>query len=99
MLKTLSFLASPLFLTLGNVQHSSNPGKGRNFSEGYPAVFQPFLGQKGKKSLAHPSLPAHVRNAVLAAALFPEFLKELAALAQEHSIVCYKILGDFEDYY
>jgi hypothetical protein len=34
---------------------------------------------------------------MLAAALFPEFLKELAALAQEHSILCYKILGDFED--
>ncbi|XP_010211406.1 PREDICTED: protein FAM160A1 [Tinamus guttatus] len=33
------------------------------------------------------------------AALFPEFLKELAALAQEHSILCYKILGDLEDYY
>ncbi|NXX47097.1 F16A1 protein, partial [Tricholaema leucomelas] len=91
--------AAEELLSEGNVQHSSNPGKGRNFSEGYPAVFQPFLGQKGKKSLTHPSLPAHVRNAVLAAALFPEFLKELAALAQEHSIVCYKILGDFEDYY
>ncbi|NXR09483.1 F16A1 protein, partial [Semnornis frantzii] len=91
--------AAEELLSKGNVQHSSNPGKGRNLFEGYPAVFQPFLGQKGKKSLAHPSLPAHVKNAVLAAALFPEFLKELAALAQEHSILCYKILGDFEDYY
>uniref|UniRef100_A0A8B9Z9K0 Family with sequence similarity 160 member A1 n=1 Tax=Buteo japonicus TaxID=224669 RepID=A0A8B9Z9K0_9AVES len=91
--------AAEELLTKGHVQHNSNVGKGRNLSEAYPAVLQPFLGQKGKKGLAHPSLPAHVRNAVLAAALFPEFLKELAALAQEHSILCYKILGDFEDYY
>ncbi|PKU45892.1 hypothetical protein llap_3774 [Limosa lapponica baueri] len=91
--------AAEELLTKGNVQHSGNAGKGRNLSEAYPAVLQPFLGQKGKRGLAHPGLPAHVRNAVLAAALFPEFLKELAALAQEHSILCYKILGDFEDYY
>lgn len=94
------FFSLPLLLSLGNVQHSSsNTGKGKNLPEAYPAVLQPFLGQKAKKGLAHPSLPAHVRNAVLAAALFPEFLKELAALAQEHSILCYKILGNFEDYY
>lgn len=62
-------------------------------------MLQPFLGHKGKRSLAHPNLPVHVRNAVLAAALFPEFLKELAALAQEHSILYYKVPGDFEDYY
>ncbi|XP_032916919.1 FHF complex subunit HOOK interacting protein 1A isoform X2 [Catharus ustulatus] len=91
--------AAEELLTKGNVQHSSNTGKGKNLPEAYPAVLQPFLGQKGNKGLAHPSLPVHVRNAVLAAALFPEFLKELAALAQEHSILCYKILGDFEDYY
>ncbi|KFO93376.1 Protein FAM160A1, partial [Buceros rhinoceros silvestris] len=41
----------------GNVQHSSNTAKGRNLSaEAYPAVLQPFLGQKGKKGLAHPRL-------------------------------------------
>lgn len=91
--------AAEELLTKGNIQHSNNAGKGRNFSEAYPAALQPFLVQKRKKGLTHPSLPAHVRNAVLAAALFPEFLKELAALAQEHSILCYKILGDFEDYY
>ncbi|NWJ09041.1 F16A1 protein, partial [Crypturellus undulatus] len=85
--------------TKGNVQHETSAGKGRSLSDASPAVLQPFLGQKGKKGLALPSLPAHVRNAVLAAALFPEFLKELAALAQEHSILCYKILGDLEDYY
>lgn len=46
---------------------------------------------------APPSLPPPVRNAMLAAALFPEFLKELAALAQEHSILCCRVLGDLED--
>uniref|UniRef100_A0A6G1R3H9 Family with sequence similarity 160 member A1 n=1 Tax=Hypotaenidia okinawae TaxID=2861861 RepID=A0A6G1R3H9_9GRUI len=91
--------AAEEFLTKGSVQHGSTTGKGRNLSEACPAVLQPFLGHKVKKGLAHPGLPVHVRNAVLAAALFPEFLKELAALAQEHSILCYKILGDFEDYY
>ncbi|KAM6269720.1 FHF complex subunit HOOK-interacting protein 1A isoform 3-T9 [Porphyrio hochstetteri] len=91
--------AAEEFLTKGSVQHGSITGKGRNLSEACPAVLQPFLGHRVKKGLAHPGLPAHVRNAILAAALFPEFLKELAALAQEHSILCYKILGDFEDYY
>ncbi|XP_015716791.2 protein FAM160A1-like, partial [Coturnix japonica] len=85
--------AAEELLTKGNV------GKGRSLSEAPSAVLQPFLGHKGKRSLAHPSLPVHVRNAVLAAALFPEFLKELAALAQEHSILYCKVLGDFEDYY
>jgi predicted benzoate:H+ symporter BenE len=46
---------------------------------------------------APPNLPLPVRNAMLAAALFPEFLKELAALAQEHSILCCQLLGDFQD--
>ncbi|XP_025960740.2 FHF complex subunit HOOK-interacting protein 1A isoform X2 [Dromaius novaehollandiae] len=91
--------AAEELLTKGNIQPDSSAGKGRSLSEASPAILQPFLGHKGKKSLALPSLPVHVRNAVLAAALFPEFLKELAALAQEHSILCYKILGDFEDYY
>ncbi|KAI1238434.1 hypothetical protein IHE44_0013163, partial [Lamprotornis superbus] len=76
-----------LYSVSSNVQHNSNTGKGKNLPEAHPAVLQPFLGQKGKKGLTHPSLPVHVRNTVLAAALFPEFLKELAALAQEHSIL------------
>ncbi|XP_062430739.1 FHF complex subunit HOOK-interacting protein 1A [Rhea pennata] len=91
--------AAEELLSKGNVQHNGSAGRGRGLSEASPAILQPFLGHKGKKGLALPSLPAHVRNAVLAAALYPEFLKELAALAQEHSILCYKILGDFEDYY
>lgn len=91
--------AAEELLTKGNVPHGSSVGKGWSLSEAPPAVLQPFLGHKGKRSLAHPNLPVHVRNAVLAAALFPEFLKELAALAQEHSILYYKVPGDFEDYY
>ncbi|KAM9329742.1 FHF complex subunit HOOK-interacting protein 1A [Gastrophryne carolinensis] len=35
------------------------------------------------------------RNAVLAAAIFPEFLKELAAYAQEHSVLYYMIGDSF----
>lgn len=65
--------------------------------DGLPRVLQPFLSSRAKMSGAPPSLPLPVRSTMLAAALFPEFLKELAALAQEHSILCYKILGDFED--
>uniref|UniRef100_A0A8D0HCU6 FHF complex subunit HOOK interacting protein 1A n=1 Tax=Sphenodon punctatus TaxID=8508 RepID=A0A8D0HCU6_SPHPU len=52
-----------------------------------------------KQAVSLPSIPLHTRNATFAAALFPEFLKELAALAQEHSILSYKVLGEFEDYY
>ncbi|KAE8630184.1 hypothetical protein XENTR_v10000720 [Xenopus tropicalis] len=48
--------------------------------------------QKAKEHRANPLLPLsgeskHIQNAMLAAALFPEFLKELAALAQEHSVL------------
>lgn len=39
------------------------------------------------------SLSTRTRNALLAAAIFPEFLKELAALAQQHSVLYY-VIGD-----
>lgn len=62
-------------------------------------MLQPFLTNRAKVAGVPAGLPLSVRNAMLAAALFPEFLKELAALAQEHSILCCKVLGDFEDSY
>uniref|UniRef100_A0A8D2J718 Family with sequence similarity 160 member A1 n=1 Tax=Varanus komodoensis TaxID=61221 RepID=A0A8D2J718_VARKO len=89
----------PESLTKDQTQHNNVAGKGRNLSETSQAILQPFFGSKAKKGAALPSVPLHIRNAILAAALFPEFLKELAALAQEHSILCYKVFGDFEDYY
>ncbi|EMP24907.1 hypothetical protein UY3_17977 [Chelonia mydas] len=87
------------FLALENIQHNSSTGKGRNLSEASQTLLQPFLGHRAKRVTALPGIPLPVRNSVLAAALFPEFLKELAALAQEHSILGYKIRGDVEDYY
>ncbi|XP_053259107.1 FHF complex subunit HOOK interacting protein 1A [Podarcis raffonei] len=86
-------------LTKDNAQHNHALGKGRNVSEASQVILQPFFGSKAKKGTALPSAPLHIRNAILAAALFPEFLKELAALAQEHSILCYKVFGDFENFY
>ncbi|XP_054845459.1 FHF complex subunit HOOK interacting protein 1A [Eublepharis macularius] len=86
-------------LTKDNAQHTSILGKRRNFSDGSQAILQPFMGSKAKRGAPLPSIPLPVRNAILAAALFPEFLKELAALGQEHSILCYEVYGDFEDYY
>ncbi|KAJ7326891.1 hypothetical protein JRQ81_016650 [Phrynocephalus forsythii] len=86
-------------LTKESLQHNSIVGRGRNLSEASQVVLQPFLGSKAKKGRTLPSVPLHVQNAILAAALFPEFLKELAALAQEHSILCYNVLGDFEDFH
>ncbi|XP_061048523.1 FHF complex subunit HOOK-interacting protein 1A [Eubalaena glacialis] len=79
------------------VQDASRTGSGRSFLDGPPRVLQPFLTNRAKAAGAPPSLPLPVRDAMLAAALFPEFLKELAALAQEHSILCCKILGDSDD--
>ncbi|XP_036708247.1 protein FAM160A1 isoform X3 [Balaenoptera musculus] len=79
------------------VQDASRTGSGRSFLDGPPRVLQPFLTNRAKAAGAPPSLPPPVRDAMLAAALFPEFLKELAALAQEHSILCCKILGDADD--
>ncbi|XP_029461992.1 protein FAM160A1 [Rhinatrema bivittatum] len=55
---------------------------------------QPPLARRAGRGLPTGSAPLH---AVLAAVLFPEFLKELAALAQEHSILCCKLLGSFEE--
>ncbi|KAM6221445.1 FHF complex subunit HOOK-interacting protein 1A [Rhynchocyon petersi] len=88
---------APESLTKDPLPDAAWTGTGRNLVDGPPRVLQPFLTNRVKVSGAPPNLPLPVRNAILAAALFPEFLKELAALAQEHSILCYKILGDFED--
>lgn len=87
------------FLVSDPTQDASRTGSGKNLLDGPPRVLQPFLTNRAKVAGVPPSLPLPVRNTMLAAALFPEFLKELAALAQEHSILCYKILGDFEDSY
>ncbi|XP_068135178.1 FHF complex subunit HOOK-interacting protein 1A-like [Hyperolius riggenbachi] len=59
-----------------------------------------LINQKNKEQRAKISPPlsaasARVRNAVLAAAIFPEFLKELAAFAQEHSVLYYMIGESF----
>ncbi|XP_042557685.1 FHF complex subunit HOOK interacting protein 1A [Dipodomys spectabilis] len=88
---------TPEALTKDPIQEASRTGGGKNLLDGPPRVLQPFLANRAKVACAPPNLPLPVRNTMLAAALFPEFLKELAALAQEHSILCYKILGDFED--
>ncbi|XP_045321746.1 FHF complex subunit HOOK interacting protein 1A [Leopardus geoffroyi] len=88
---------TPESLTKDPIQDGSRTGIGKNLLDGPPRVLQPFLTNRAKVAGVPPSLPLPVRNTMLAAALFPEFLKELAALAQEHSILCYKILGDFED--
>ncbi|XP_012885213.1 PREDICTED: protein FAM160A1 [Dipodomys ordii] len=88
---------TPEALTKDPIQEAARTGGGKNLLDGPPRVLQPFLANRAKVACAPPNLPLPVRNTMLAAALFPEFLKELAALAQEHSILCYKILGDFED--
>ncbi|XP_037351716.1 FHF complex subunit HOOK interacting protein 1A [Talpa occidentalis] len=88
---------TPESLTKDSTQEASRTGSSKNLLDGPPRVLQPFLTNRAKVIGAPPSLPLPVRNTMLAAALFPEFLKELAALAQEHSILCCKILGDLED--
>lgn len=90
---------APESLPKDPVQDASRTGIGKNFLDGPPRVLQPFLTNRAKVAGVPAGLPLPVRNAMLAAALFPEFLKELAALAQEHSILCCKVLGDFEDSY
>lgn len=88
---------TPVALTKDPIQEISRPESDKTLTDGPPRVLQPFLGNRAQMTRAPPNLPLPVKNTMLAAALFPEFLKELAALAQEHSILCYKILGDFED--
>lgn len=72
-------------------------GGGQNVQEPPQNALQPQLSSKAKKAIPLPSVPSHVRTAILGAVLFPEFLKELAALAQEHSILCCKLWSNFED--
>lgn len=88
---------TPVALTKDPIQEISRPESDKTLMDGPPRVLQPFLGNRAQMTRAPPNLPLPVKNTMLAAALFPEFLKELAALAQEHSILCYKILGDLED--
>lgn len=88
---------TPVALTKDPLQEVSRTEGDKTLVDSPPRVLQPFLGHRAKVPGAPPNLPLPVKNTMLAAALFPEFLKELAALAQEHSILCYKILGDFED--
>lgn len=88
---------TPVALTKDPIQEISRPESDKTLTDGPPHVLQPFLGNRAQMTRAPPNLPLPVKNTMLAAALFPEFLKELAALAQEHSILCYKILGDLED--
>ncbi|XP_008058355.1 protein FAM160A1 [Carlito syrichta] len=88
---------APAALTKDLIQEASQTGSSKTLLDGPPRVLQPFLAHRVKVAEAPPNLPLPVRNPMLAAALFPEFLKELAALAQEHSILCYNVLGDFED--
>lgn len=88
---------TPAAFTKDPTQEVSRTESDKTLTDGPPRMFQPFLGNRTKVAGAPPNLPLPVKNTMLAAALFPEFLKELAALAQEHSILCYKILGDFED--
>ncbi|XP_020849778.1 FHF complex subunit HOOK-interacting protein 1A isoform X1 [Phascolarctos cinereus] len=86
-------------ITKDHNQDSYSTAAGRSILDSPSRMLQAFLPNRGKTPGTLPSIPLPVRNTMLAAALFPEFLKELAALAQEHSILCYKILGDFEESY
>ncbi|XP_073432361.1 FHF complex subunit HOOK-interacting protein 1A [Dendrobates tinctorius] len=50
--------------------------------------------QRNKLAPPLSTVSTRTRNALLAAAIFPEFLKELAALAQQHSVLYY-VMGDY----
>ncbi|XP_055975063.1 FHF complex subunit HOOK-interacting protein 1A [Sorex fumeus] len=88
---------TPESLTKDSIQEASRAGSAKNLLDGPPKVLQPFLSNRAKVAGVPPSLPLPVRNPMLAAALFPEFLKELAALAQEHSLLCHTLPGGCED--
>ncbi|XP_077333156.1 FHF complex subunit HOOK-interacting protein 1A isoform X1 [Lithobates pipiens] len=58
-------------------------------------VMQKNKEQRVKMSPPLSTASTRTRNAVLAAAIFPEFLKELAAFTQEHSVLDYIIGNSF----
>nr|XP_033796554.1 protein FAM160A1 [Geotrypetes seraphini]XP_033796563.1 protein FAM160A1 [Geotrypetes seraphini] len=83
--------ARPELLTKERVQECGVPGTGQ---KKLGTAESPLASRSGR---ALPTVSLPLRNAVLAAVLFPEFLKELAALAQEHSILCCKLLSSFDE--
>ncbi|XP_005996406.1 FHF complex subunit HOOK-interacting protein 1A [Latimeria chalumnae] len=85
--------ADVLDLTKDKMSGQTGAGTGQRPSALSSSTIQPFSGNK-KSTLPLPNVPSHVRSAVFAAVLFPEFLKELAAIAQEHSILPYTRLED-----
>uniref|UniRef100_H3A8L9 FHF complex subunit HOOK interacting protein 1A n=1 Tax=Latimeria chalumnae TaxID=7897 RepID=H3A8L9_LATCH len=80
-------------LNVNKMSGQTGAGTGQRPSALSSSTIQPFSGNK-KSTLPLPNVPSHVRSAVFAAVLFPEFLKELAAIAQEHSILPYTRLED-----
>ncbi|XP_069487372.1 FHF complex subunit HOOK-interacting protein 1A [Ambystoma mexicanum] len=84
-------------LTKDKMHGSGDARSGQNVLESTQNALQLPVGTKARKTIPLPSVPTHVRTAILGAVLFPEFLKELAALAQEHSILCCKLLSNLEE--
>ncbi|XP_067897167.1 FHF complex subunit HOOK-interacting protein 1A [Heterodontus francisci] len=50
-----------------------------------------------RQPVAPPCVPSHMKNSINAAVIFTEFLKELAAIAQEHSILSHTPLEECEE--
>ncbi|XP_063776629.1 FHF complex subunit HOOK-interacting protein 1A [Pseudophryne corroboree] len=78
-----------------NTAVNVNGGKETSIGDNSHVVVQKYKEQRTNMLPPLPTLSKVTRNAVLAAAIFPEFLKELAALAQEHSVLCYVIGNSF----
>ncbi|MEE6461303.1 hypothetical protein FKM82_001250 [Ascaphus truei] len=85
--------ASVSTLTKDNIPKNVDTDNGPNVVEVSQTVLQTNKEQIAKASRPLPGAPVGIRNAVFAAVLFPEFLKELAALAQEHSVLDH-VMGD-----
>ncbi|XP_075469696.1 FHF complex subunit HOOK-interacting protein 1A isoform X3 [Ascaphus truei] len=85
--------ASVSTLTKDNIPKNVDTDNRPNVVEVSQTVLQTNKEQIAKASRPLPGAPVGIRNAVFAAVLFPEFLKELAALAQEHSVLDH-VMGD-----
>ncbi|XP_041057784.1 protein FAM160A1 [Carcharodon carcharias] len=80
--------------TVEEIKHSQGVAENGHRPQGIAQDPQQLL---LSKPVAAPQVSSHVKNSINAAVIFTEFLKELAAIAQEHSILSHTLLEECEE--
>eukprot|EP00062_Callorhinchus_milii_P018247 gi/632971512/ref/XP_007902208.1/ PREDICTED: protein FAM160A1 [Callorhinchus milii] len=94
LLSRVSTSTSGMFIAKENKHSQRAAENGHKILSSHQNALQP-LSSNLQQSVAPP--PSHVKNTIHAAVIFTEFLKELAAIAQEHSILSHTPLEECEE--